>query len=77
MDAMEASAEEMDALANNIALAATYWLNFQNIFSAHRQGVESEDIGRGVYQVMAMVSPFLKGSARELLESLSHDYLTS
>jgi AcrR family transcriptional regulator len=74
---MEASAEQREALANNIALAATYWLNFQSIFSPYGQGVESEDIGRGVYQVMAMVAPFLSGNAQELLESLSHDYLAS
>ncbi len=72
---MAANEEEIDALATNIALVATYWLNLQGIFSRHGQGPSSEDIGQGVYQVMSLVAPFLSGDARELLQALSKVYL--
>jgi len=71
---MEATPEEIEGLANNIAMIATYWLNFQNIRSKSTSNVESH-LGQGVYQVMILVAPFLKGNSRELLYKLSRDYL--
>jgi AcrR family transcriptional regulator len=70
---MRATVEETEALANNIAVVATYWLNFQRIRTDSRE--ENGDIGRGVYQVMTLVSPFLTEEMRDLLYRLSHDYL--
>ena len=37
--------------------------------------LDSDHIGCGVYQVMAMVSPFLLGESKDLLERLSQEYL--
>lgn len=72
--AMRASAGELRALATNMAALATYWLSFE--YARDPRGkFEGERIGRGVYQVMAMVSPFLVGEARTLLEKLSAEYL--
>jgi len=71
---MEANPEEIEALANNIAVIATYWLNFQGIRHEH-PGREEDHLGRGVYQVMILVSPYLRQDMRELLYRLSHDYL--
>jgi dipeptide/tripeptide permease len=70
---MRADAEQIEALANNIVVVATYWLNFQNIRG--NPGTEENHIGRGVYQVMSLVSPLLEGKTRALLRKLSHDYL--
>ncbi len=72
--AMRATAGELRALATNMAALATYWLSFEYARDP-RANVEGERIGRGVYQVMAMVSPFLVGEARTLLEKLSGEYL--
>ncbi len=71
---MQANDEEITAMANNIAVVATYWLNFQNIRGKNRDNNENH-LGYGVYQVMALVSPFLRNDMRHLLQKLSRDYL--
>ncbi|MFZ4535722.1 TetR/AcrR family transcriptional regulator [Propionivibrio sp.] len=72
--AMRASDNELHALSTNMAVIATYWLSFE--YARDPRGkMENERIGRGVYQVMAMISPFLIGESRSLLERLSVEYL--
>lgn len=74
--AMRASSRELQALGTNMAVIATYWLSFE--YARDPRGkMESERIGRGVYQVMAMISPFLVNEARPLLEKLSVEYLSA
>ena len=71
---MCASAAELRAVSTNMAVIATYWLSFE--YARDPRGTtENERIGRGVYQVMAMISPFLIDEARALLERLSVAYL--
>ena len=71
---MRASAAELRAVSTNMAVIATYWLSFE--YARDPRGTtENERIGRGVYQVMAMISPFLIDEARALLERLSVAYL--
>ena len=67
---MVANEEELTSLADNTVLIATYWLSFENA-----RGVLNRDIGRGVYQVMSAIAPFLVGESRLLLEQLRADYL--
>ena len=71
---MRASPAEIQALANNMAALATCWLSFEYARNP-RHYQESEALSRGVYQVMAMLAPFLVGDARLLLERLSAEYL--
>ena len=71
---MRATPGELRALASNMTVLATYWLSFEYACDP-RGSVESGRIGCGVYQVMAMVAPFLLGEARTLLEKLSGEYL--
>lgn len=71
---MRAGSGELRALATNMACVATYWLSFE--YARDPRGkLETGRIGRGVYQVMAMISPFLVGEAKNLLERLSQEYL--
>ena len=71
---MRATSTELHALSTNMAVIATYWLSFE--YARDPRGkMENERIGRGVYQVMAMVSPFLIDKSRSLLEKLSVEYL--
>ncbi len=72
---MNATAEEIAALAQNIAVVATYWLNFQSIRGPLPQSGDSDKLAFGVYQVLSLVTPFLKGQARQLLQQLSREYL--
>lgn len=74
---MEASSEDIAALSRNIAVIATYWLNFQRISApVAGQGNESDHLAMGVYQVLSLVAPFLHGEARELLRQISREYLS-
>jgi AcrR family transcriptional regulator len=73
---MEASSEDSAALSRNIAVIATYWLNFQRISApVAAQADESDYLALGVYQVLSLVAPFLQGEARELLKQISREYL--
>ena len=71
---IQATTEEIQALATNVTVIATYWINFHNIRGDDRNSNDN-NLGRGVYQVMALVSPFLREDMRKLLQKLSHDYL--
>jgi len=73
---MDASPKEIAALAQNIAVVATYWLNFQGIRASTTAGGDSANLALGAYQVLSLVVPFLKGEARILLQQLSLEYLT-
>jgi len=70
---MAASPEEIQAVAENIALLATQWLTFQQL--RHRAAPLDQQLGRGVYQVISLVVPYLRGEARTLLDRLSRVYL--
>lgn len=71
---MQATAGEIRALATNMAALATCWLSFEYARNP-RGGFESTRLEQGVYQVMAMLSPFLVGDARRLLDRLSSEYV--
>ena len=72
---MTATAEDIAALSRNIAVVATYWLNFQSV-RAGSSSNDNDDLGLGVYQVLSLVAPFLNGDARRLLQQLSREYLS-
>lgn len=70
---MSATPEDISTLSRNIAVIATYWLNFENINSSIHN--DSERLARGVYQVLALVVPFLQEPARALFAEISREYL--
>ncbi|MEP7181699.1 MAG: TetR/AcrR family transcriptional regulator [Betaproteobacteria bacterium] len=72
---MRASEPEIAAVAQNVVLVATYWLSFQRLSRAAREPADEADLPRGAYQVLALVSPYLVGDARALLDRLGADYL--
>jgi AcrR family transcriptional regulator len=74
-EAMRASEIETAALAENILVVATYWLNYENL--KLRAGIKDDPekhLTRGVVQVMALVSPYLQGEARAHLDHLMNNY---
>ena len=76
--ALKADVEEIRAVAENVLVVASYWLNFQHIASRksfRADLAEHEDLGRGVYQVMMLVAPYLHGKARQHLHALSANYI--
>jgi len=73
---MRATPDEIAALAQNIAVVATYWLNYQGIRAGTPPGGDSANLALGAYQVLALVEPFLNGEARRLVQQLGRDYLS-
>ncbi len=71
---MHADREDMEALARNLAVVATYWLNFATISDEATED-EAQHLAMGAYQVLSMVTPYLAGDARALLHKLRGVYL--
>jgi hypothetical protein len=72
--AMLASGREIAAIAENVALVATFWISYQRI-AAQQPDAEAVNLDRAAYQVLSLIAPFLQGSSRALLDRLSQDYL--
>jgi AcrR family transcriptional regulator len=73
--AMDATTKIIEALAENILVVATYWLNYENL--KHRAGIQDDPekhLTRGVYQVMYLLAPYLGGDAKEHLDHLMQIY---
>ncbi len=77
---LQAGAREIEALATNMVVVATYWLSYSYVLDPRRFN-EPEVVGaalqRGCYQVMALTAPYLIGQSRELFEQLAAQYLES
>ena len=71
---MQANDREIEALARNIVVVATYWLSFDRIFSVGTEN-EGDALARGVYQVMSLVAAFLETDSRGMLAELAGRYL--
>lgn len=76
--ALEASDPEIDALATNMVVVATYWLSYEYVRSPRnytQPEVMAEALTRGCYQVLSLIRPYLRGDARLLFEKLAIEYL--
>jgi AcrR family transcriptional regulator len=75
---LKATRAEMEALATNMVVVATYWVSYQYVMNP-RHFSEPEVVGqavsRGCYQVLALTAPYLVGDARTLFERLAGEYL--
>jgi len=76
---MHANDDEIRALADNILVVSTYWLNFEHLRArpAGKFAAEPDPerhLSRGVYQVMALLKPLLVGNARAHLQHLMENY---
>jgi hypothetical protein len=73
---MRASPAEIQALARNVLVVATYWLEFATLRAGARQREDpARALGEGAFQVMALVAPYLRGDARRLFDRLALRYL--
>ncbi len=68
---MRASAREIEGLATNILVLATFWLNYTGV---RGEKDEQKAIRQGIVQVMMLVSPFLRDTERLHLHTLSDAY---
>ena len=65
--------EELDSLCEQLTLTACYWSAFDTL--SHLEDRESVDPGRGVYQMMHLIIPYLAPDDREEARLMSRDYL--
>ncbi len=74
---LQATRAEIDSLATNMVVLATYWLSYEYVLNPRRfsePDFVSQAVSRGCYQVMALAAPYLTGDARGLFEKLSAEY---
>ncbi len=71
---LTASPGEIRALATNVLVVATYWLNFRAVRGG-RDGADPRAPGAGAFQVMSLVAPYLAGEARRHFERLGREYV--
>jgi AcrR family transcriptional regulator len=77
-DALEANDMQIDALATNMVIVATYWLSYEYVRNARKfneQQAMTDALARGCYQVLSLIGPYLRGEAHALFEKLTGDYL--
>ena len=77
-DRLTANTRDIEALATNMVVVATYWLSFAYVLDPRRSNepaVVGAALQRGCYQTMALTSPYLSGDARALFEKLAAEYL--
>ncbi|TAG11487.1 MAG: TetR family transcriptional regulator, partial [Verrucomicrobia bacterium] len=70
---LSASKGEITAVATNVVLTATFWHSYAYVMNPRKLD-ESNAMGQGVFQVMAMIAPYLTGDARLLFEKLAAEY---
>lgn len=73
---MKASTAEIQTLAVNMTVLATYWLSFEFVREP-RKPIDAAALARGAFQVMSLAAPYLQGRPRALFESLSKEYLST
>ena len=75
---LRATRAEIDALAENLVVVATWWLSYRYALSPRRFGdpaYVAEVLAAGCYHGMMLTSPYLTGDARGLFERLAAGYL--
>ncbi len=75
--ALAATPAEAHALAVNITLVTIYWLNLQFLRHAGHASAPTDDdaISEGVFQVLSLVTPYLRGRMQEEFRSMALRYL--
>ncbi|WP_273203533.1 TetR/AcrR family transcriptional regulator [Marinobacter subterrani] len=65
--------EELESLCEQLTLTACYWSAFDTL--SHLDDRESVDPGRGVYQMMHLIIPYLAPADRDEARLMSRGYL--
>ena len=70
---MEASAAEIDQIATNIGIIATYWLSYQFVMNPRQyndQQAIGKDLRRVSRQILSILAPYLRGKSRQMFDEL-------
>ena len=74
LGSLKADKQTIASLADQIALTATFWLNY-SIAIYDDDFDEEKKLSHGIFHVMRMVAPFLTDHDRDILDQLSTQYL--
>jgi len=69
---------EIDALATNMVVLATYWLSFEYVRNPRKyteHDAVSDCLVRGCYQVLVLISPYLCGETSVQFQQKTKEYL--
>jgi AcrR family transcriptional regulator len=75
---LDATPFEIESLATNMVVVATWWLSYEYVRNARRFGdadYQAAALARGAFQVMALTGAYLRGDARTLFERLARQYV--
>lgn len=75
--ALDASDQEIEALASNMVVVASYWLSYEYVLNPRKyteQQVMADALMRGCYQVLSLVGPYLRGDTHALFRKLVDEY---
>jgi AcrR family transcriptional regulator len=72
---MNAGPLDVEALAVNMTVIATYWLSYE-FARDPRAREESRALARGAFHVISLAAPYLAPRARALFDELAKRYLT-
>jgi AcrR family transcriptional regulator len=75
---LQASDFEIEALATNMVVVATWWLSYEYVRNARRfsePDYQTAALARGAFQVLDLTGAYLHGDARALFERLAREYL--
>lgn len=70
---MDIGQEELESLCEQLTLTTCYWSSFDTL--SHLDDRESVDLGRGVYQMMHLILPYLTPAEQNQVRMMSRDYL--
>ena len=74
---LHANAREIEALATNMVVVATYWLSYEYVGNARRfnePDYQNAAMARGAYQVLVLLAPYLSEDGRALFTRLAEEY---
>lgn len=66
---------ELDALCEQLTLTTCYWSSYDSL--SHLGDRDAIDPGRGVFQMMCLLLPYLKEEEREQIRLMSESYYSS
>lgn len=65
--------QQLDALCEQLGLTLSYWISFEML--SHLKDKNRVDLGRGVFQMMSLIAPYLEPETREQARMMAQDYL--
>jgi AcrR family transcriptional regulator len=65
--------QQLDALCEQLSLTLSYWISFEML--SHLKDKNRVDLGRGVFQMMSLMMPYLEEDSRLQARLMAEDYL--